>query len=188
MSNARILADLMGTSTTVPSSKLSLVTGDMPSGSVLQVKQIEDNTVDSFSASATSTTPQFDAVSLSITPSSTSNKILVIGKATVGAAGTNYDFSLGLKRNGTLVGGNTNSSNFLGTNVMVSSIPSAESPGTAVFNYLDSPSSTSSVTYTIAVWGGENATYYINRGASVNSGRNWANSGGASLILMEIAG
>tara|TARA_B100000073_G_scaffold299885_2_gene266040 strand:- start:39672 stop:40169 length:498 start_codon:yes stop_codon:yes gene_type:complete len=35
MSNARILANLMGTSTTVPSSKLSLVKGDMPSGSLL---------------------------------------------------------------------------------------------------------------------------------------------------------
>ena len=34
MSNARILADLMGTSTTVPSSKLSLVAADMPAGAV----------------------------------------------------------------------------------------------------------------------------------------------------------
>lgn len=166
----------------------NVTSAGLPSGTVLQVKQIEDNTANSFSGNATSTTPQFDAVSLSITPLSTSNKILVIGKATVGGSGTNSDFSLGLKRNGTLVGGNTNSSNFLGTNVMVSSIPSNESPGTVSFNYLDSPSSISSVTYTLAVWGGENQTYYINRGVSVSGIKNWANSGGSSLILMEIAG
>ena len=48
MSNARILANLMGTSTTIPSSKLSLVAADMPSGSIIQYKKTFFNTGQNF--------------------------------------------------------------------------------------------------------------------------------------------
>jgi len=78
MSNARILADLMGTSTTVPSSKLSLGTSDMPTGSVLQVKFGE------FDDDLTNTTgTEEDVLTLTITPSSTSNKIYLMSHAQV---------------------------------------------------------------------------------------------------------
>lgn len=54
MSNARTLADLMGTSTTVPSSKLSLATGDLPSGSMLQVVSVNFNDVLTYGSSDSS--------------------------------------------------------------------------------------------------------------------------------------
>jgi len=75
MSNARILADLMGTSTTVPSSKLSLAASDMPSGSVLQVKSTiySPNRV-----STTNTSMQDTGLSLSMTLSSSSNKVFIM--------------------------------------------------------------------------------------------------------------
>ena len=76
MSNARILADLMGTSTTVPSSKLSLGTSDMPTGSVLQVQFGE------FDDDITNTTgTEQDVLTLTITPSSTSSKIYLMSHA-----------------------------------------------------------------------------------------------------------
>lgn len=156
-------------------------------GHVVQVVQQENNTIGSFTGGS-AVGPHYDILSLSITPTSASSKILVFGKATVGGSGVVYDFSVGLKRNGTLVGGNTNSSNWLGTNVMASGIPGGECPTTLNFEYLDSPATTSAVSYTLGVWGGEGATYYINRGAGVSSAANWANSGNSCLTLMEIAG
>jgi hypothetical protein len=54
MSNARILADLMGTNTTVPSSKLSLVSTDMPTGTTLQT--VSTNFTDILSISSSDST------------------------------------------------------------------------------------------------------------------------------------
>ena len=56
MSNARNLANLLGTSTTVPSSKLSLVAADMPSGSIIQHKKTYFNTSQSFTGGFTDVT------------------------------------------------------------------------------------------------------------------------------------
>lgn len=80
MSNARILADLMGTSTTVPSSKLSLGASDLPAGSVLQTKHvimkgIQRNTT---TGSYTLVSDGTDSLQLTITPTSTSSKILIM--------------------------------------------------------------------------------------------------------------
>ena len=74
MSNARKLANLLGTSTTVPSSKLSLVAADMPTGSIVQI--VSTTKTDGFTTSS-STATDVTGFSASITPTSTSNKILV---------------------------------------------------------------------------------------------------------------
>jgi hypothetical protein len=84
MSNARILADLMGTSTTVPtsklptipSSKLSLVSSDLPSDSTIQVKHFSSTT-----SGAGNGTPSMsnglELFSKSFTPKSSSSKIII---------------------------------------------------------------------------------------------------------------
>ena len=158
----------------------------LPAGSVLQVVFADYNTTSSFSSSSTVDTG-FDIFSLSITPSSTSSKILIIAKGTMGSLGIDYDMSWSLKRGSSRIGGNTNSSNFLGTNVHASGAGPNEGPATMNFQYLDSPATTSATTYTVVALTGEDATHYVNRGNSVNSARTWANSGNCSLTLMEIA-
>ena len=75
MSNARNLANLLGTNTAVPSSKLTVASSNLPTGSVLQVVQGTLGTT-------VTKTPAIDTVvdcglEATITPSSTSSKILV---------------------------------------------------------------------------------------------------------------
>mgnify|MGYP007059429279 CR=1 FL=1 len=65
MSNARNLANVLGTSTTIPTDKL-------PTGGVVQVKHAESNTVSSHTSSFSDTN-----LTVSITPTSASNKILI---------------------------------------------------------------------------------------------------------------
>ena len=80
MSNARNLANLLGTSTTIPSGKV--VTGSLPAGSVLQCVTINypDDTTFSLNASGNaSDNGKMEVVTglnCSITPTSTSSKIL----------------------------------------------------------------------------------------------------------------
>jgi hypothetical protein len=158
----------------------------MPAGSVVQVVFADYNTTSSFSSSAGVDTG-FDIFSLSITPSSASSKILIIAKGTMGSLGIDYDMSWSLKRGSSRIGGNTNATNFLGTNVHASGAGPNEGPTTMNFQYLDSPATTNATTYTLVALTGETATHYVNRGNSVNSARTWANSGNCSLTLMEIA-
>ena len=75
MSNARKLANLLGTSTTVPSSKLSLTAADMPTGSIIQtVTNSSTGTASSKTNTSYELVPNF---TLTITPTSTSSKIYI---------------------------------------------------------------------------------------------------------------
>ena len=82
MSNARNLANLMGTNTLVPQSKVNLSLGasDLPAGSVSQTKHIvmkgvqRNTTTGSYSLVTDGTDP----LQLTITPTSTSSKILIM--------------------------------------------------------------------------------------------------------------
>ena len=76
MSNARNLANLLGTATTVPTAK-------MPSGSILQVKTATTDAQQALSASSTYT--DITGLTVNITPTTTSNKILIIGKVFLGS-------------------------------------------------------------------------------------------------------
>ena len=99
MSNARNLASLLGTSTTVPSSKLSLTTADMPTGSVLQVLQAVKT--DTFSTTS-GTFVQVPDLTVTITPSSASNKILIT--ASIALASNYFAWHCGLFQDGTEIG------------------------------------------------------------------------------------
>lgn len=99
MSNARNLASFLGTSTTVPSSKLSLTTADMPTGSVLQVLQAVKT--DTFSTTS-GTFVQVPDLTVTITPSSASNKILITGA--ISLSSTQYAWHCGLFQDGTEIG------------------------------------------------------------------------------------
>ena len=133
----------------------------MPAGSVIQVVSTSGTAVVSGVGSAT-------ILTLAITPSSTSNKILVLASAALDAVvGSNAYSDLRIHRNtnnimfqynGTSGSGGGNHSSSYGLSV------------------LDSPSSTASVTYELI-------------GARSSGGTtNWSTAGsGYSLILMEIA-
>ena len=97
MSNARILANLMGTSTTIPSSKLSLAAADMPSGTVLQTQQTVFKGQFTDSLTTNNEEEVVTGLNCTITPTSTNSKILVQYLVHVGAASF-YDIGINLYR------------------------------------------------------------------------------------------
>jgi hypothetical protein len=149
-------------------------------GSILQVVQSWDDTVRSgggivYPSYTTIASPQ-----VTITPSSSTNKILLIAQVTFasGAAGNFYDTTYRLSRNGTGIGNATTGS--LGS-IGINAREQYEL-GNGSISYLDSPGTTSAVTYAIQV-------------TTSDAGHNWKiNESGAGddrgvscIIAMEVS-
>lgn len=111
----------------------------MPTGSVLQVVQ------NTYSTETTTTPTSFTNTGLSatITPTSTSSKILVMGVTSLWCSTANY-LRGGFNRS--ISGG---SDTFLGdaTDGLAMTINAASEGNSITLNYLDSPSTTSAITY-----------------------------------------
>jgi len=175
-----VLPDEAGTIITtagVPSSA-------MPTGSVLQV--VQATKTDSFTTTSTSfTTPT--GLSLSITPSSSSNKILIfanIGFEISGDAGHGYG---SIRRDSTDIfigdaAGSRPRTTFAQNN--------SGGNGSVAFSmaYLDSPSTTSSISYSANVRSSNGTTVYVNRSVRDNDGSAFDARTVSSIVVMEIAG
>ena len=150
-------------------------------GKLLQVVQ----TYKTDTASTTSTSfTDVSGFSANITPASTSNKILVL--VTISGMGENAVSSMffRLDRNGSVVG----VADAAGNRKQISgaSIYSTDNNvmGSTAFNYLDSPSTTSSLTYKIQ-FSADSGTIYVNR-SSNDSDMTARGRGTSSITLMEI--
>ena len=149
---------------------------------VLQIVQDWDGSVDVRTGGTNGTFYQFGGLSTSITPSSSSNKVLVIAHL---SGYTQYDGGIRISRGGTIVGSNTLASSRPKCIVEFPSNHRYNETSTNAFVYLDSPNTTSSTTYTIqSLWNGY--TQYINRTGSHDNNNNDAVTA-SNLILMEIA-
>lgn len=157
-----------------------VATSGLPAGSVLQVVQ----GLKTDSASTTSTSFTNAGLSASITPSSTSSKILIIVNTVIGQS--NFQKRVHLK----LTGGNT--ATYIGdagTGVesavtVVSRVTDAYGMMPTSMQYLDSPATTSAITYQVQ-WRVESDTGYMNKPATLDAqGANTA----STIVLMEIAG
>ena len=149
-----------------------------PAGLILQVQQSSSSSNQTFSSGS-----WFDITGLSvtITPSATANKILILAQFS-GTASDAQANTFRLLRNGSEIfgSGGTNAGfrTWGNQSFMRPTIVGAS------FNIHDSPSSTSALTYKIQ--GISNGTWYINQnyGAEALAGRH----GTVSLIAMEIKG
>jgi len=158
-------------------SAAAIATTKLGAGAVLQVVQTFKS--DSFNASSSTTYTDITGLSVSITPSSASNKILVL--CTVGFS-TTGDGLLQLLRGSTAIGVSTvgagadNGYAFLSTSI-AASLP-------LCINFLDSPNTTSSTTYKI-----QGRVFSGAQSFSVNRRTGDTIFGGSSTITaMEIAG
>jgi hypothetical protein len=179
-----------GTSGNVLTSNGSAWVSSTPSsGKVLQVVSVNDTTQYVFNSGSTPNTTYYSVTNLvvSITPSSTSNKILVLSNITAGQTSNAYNAFFRVTRNGTAVGVG-NASGYYGTSTTGFRASDAGAIGTAAIMYLDSPATTSSVTYQIQICnsGGSSYPSYVNRPQSTGGG-GWEFSGASSIIVMEIA-
>jgi hypothetical protein len=173
-----------GTSLTLGASgdAINLATGATAGfGKIGQVIQTE---VTAQSYSNSSTTPQaVTDLSVSITPTSTSSKILIMGKVMCGSASGSRNF-IQLRRGTTKIGNNASA----GSRQEVIAVGTSDAVNdvcTINFNYLDSPSTTSATTYNIYACCEGSFTFRLNR--SENDTDDASVSRGTSVItVMEI--
>lgn len=142
----------------------------IPAGTVIQVKQTVLTTEAYYSVGASSNTP-ISGLSVSITPSSTSNKILVMGNISAIGYYSTYQVSMQLQRNGSDINKATSGDDVTRWNAtigMPTNVSDKDSHGFGAFTFLDSPASTSAVTYSInlkSVGGGN--TVCINKSSDI---------------------
>lgn len=141
----------LATSGTMPAWDGSALTGISGGGKVLQVIQNHVTTTSSQSVNA-STVTDISGLNVSITPSSSSSKILVkVRWMGDGSNGDINDGMWGIKRNSTVIGNPSAAGNrivgiagiYMGYTVNTD----AASMDSTMYEYLDSPSTTSAITY-----------------------------------------
>jgi hypothetical protein len=160
-----------------------LASSSMPTGSVLQV--LQTTKTDIFSTTST-TMVDITGLSISITPSSTSNKILVLFSGSIASNNNQNSVGIQLSRGGSaLFVGDAAGSRVQATAMAYSANVDTQYP--ANFSYLDSPATTSSTTYTIQMRCNSTGTAYLSRSsADANTVTDFRTP--ASIIVMEIKG
>ena len=159
--------------------------GSLPAGSILQVVQTEKTDV---SSSVTGTTWTDFGISVNITPSSTSNKILILCKLQVSAA-VGYDIKQRLMRDSTPIFiGDAAGSRPRASSTYMATYASAISSLPVLISYLDSPSTTSQVTYKVQGANYTSGTVWLNRGPNDSDTANYDARTASSIIVMEVAG
>jgi hypothetical protein len=164
-----------------------------PVSSILQV--VSTTKSDTFSTTSTAYTP-ITGLSVTITPSSTNSKIMIFATVSIGASATIAAPRLRFTRNGSAVG----VGDLVGSRAQATSgaVPDAGTDAlTAEYNvstvpmeFLDSPASTSALTYAIDIRRGSST-----RTLQVNRNDDYQNDGDAqnstlvsSITVMEVAG
>ena len=194
MSNARNLANLMGTNTLVPQSKvnLSLATSDLPSGTVLQVKNTTF-TGTSTTAFASATNTKLTDLSVNITPTSTSSIIKIEAQITGEHSSALSIYNTGwffFRDNTAIVAPNAGSRNAgiqMGSSLSYWSGDVNSTPENASYMYFDSPSSTSQITYSVGLVSYYAGNWHLNRTVGDTDGADFER-GISTICVTEIAG
>ncbi len=150
-------------------------------GKILQV--VQTTKLDTFSTTSATFT-DLTGMSVNITPSSASNKVLVLVTTNASSAGT-YNTMFQLVRDSTDIfqgdaGGASQSRASMQTRDTDNNTSSS-----ANFNFLDSPSTTSQVTYKIQIMAQSGGTSYVNR-TSYDSNSQAIARIASSIIAMEV--
>ena len=160
------------------------IDGSKISGSFGKVLQVVSTTkTDTYSTSGDGDIPGLTAT---ITPSSTSSKILITAHITGQSSGNDTTQTFGLKRDSTYIcQGNADGSRPQVTCRIDCS--GGNFNDTTSINYLDSPSTTSAITYTIHTWSQSGHWCHINKTNNNGNTSNTYDSRATSTItVMEI--
>ena len=171
---------------TVPSTASDTLDSLKRAGNILQV--VSTTKTDTFSSSTTGSFVDVTGLSVAITPTSSSNKILVTAMCSVGNSGTGTRSGMKLVRGSTDIaiadaaGSRTRAS--FGTFNAHGNAANTQVP--TYVQFLDSPSTTSATTYKIQLNTGDASTMYVNR--TGEDGDNSSEKRGVSTITaMEVA-
>ena len=176
-----ITADDLATTLDLSSNTITLPSGT--GGKVLQV--VSTTKTDTFTTTSTSFT-DITGLSVSITPSSTSSKIMVSYNVTQG--GYQYGaWVVRLMRDSTAIAVADDIPNGAeGTTAWAGDSSRDGSLGVSGMNYLDSPSTTSAITYKLQLICSNSGTANINKAFYENSGGTNVGRGVSSITVMEI--
>lgn len=174
---------------TLPASTGTVLTTTAPkTGNVIQV--VSTTLTTTFSAAPSSNAfTDITGLSASITPSSASNKIMVFISVTINS-GTVDGAPFRLVRSGTPIGNATVVGSRLSAMGMSASTVTNASQGSYAGTFLDSPATTSAITYQVQGTGhNTGSTFYVNRSATFSDSAIGYNATTSSTItVMEIAG
>ena len=153
-------------------------------GKIGQVVQTHFTTQSQMSSSS------FAAISgctVDITPSATSSKVFVMISLCSGVNGASYGF-FKLYRDTTLIGSGSDSSNRIGCNFSISQNDgdnTSDGVKQVNYQYLDSPSSTSALTYTVQASTFSNSTITYNKTPD-NSDNGRTAQGSSTITVLEV--
>jgi hypothetical protein len=168
---------------TIPSGNISTSSlAAAATGKVLQVVQTVKTDTDSTTATSFN---DISGMSVAITPAATSSKILVFANTNTGET-INYSGSIQLMRDTTaLFIGDASSSR---TRASAGGLmPNGRTSQQRNIHYLDSPSSTSALTYKLQWLAESGGTLYLNRDAG-DADAAYSTRAASSITVMEIAG
>lgn len=150
-------------------------------GGIIQVVQSWDQTVRSGGGTNSPTYQTIASPQVTITPSNSSHKILLIAQITfaAGAAGAQYDTTYRLARNGNAIGNATDGQQ---GSIGINCRERYELNNGAIV-YLDSPATTSATTYTIQVCTGSSGHSW-----KINESGDGGDRGVSCIIAMEVTG
>ena len=153
-------------------------------GSILQIKSVTKTDATSTSSQTFS---DVSGLSIAITPSATSSKILVIG--TINASEAGDQASVRLMRDSTAIAIGDAASNRIRATASIGEGSTLYYMSCLSASHLDSPSSTSALTYKWQIRSGSGAnTTYVNRTVADRDTAHYEPRVVSSITVMEIAG
>jgi len=175
---------LPSTSGTVLTSASSLTASQLPAGSILQV--VQGTKTDTFTTTSTSFVIP-TGLSAVITPASASNKILIMCYTNFAIAGdTGHAYSQ-IQRNGTGINVGDAASTRPRAGVAQNNYGDNSPPSFAMC-FLDSPATTSAVTYSLGVRSSNGTTLYLNRSVRDADATTYDGRTSSAIIVMEVKG
>ena len=166
------------------------LTGDaISNGKILQVVQTVKTDTASITSSSTNTFVDLPGMSVAITPSATSSKILVSFTVSVGTSSGSLHINL-VRGSTNIAVGDADGSRLVSTlNHRLSSTPYSLSTPPLSYTFLDSPSTTSATTYKLQGTMGAtySSTFYVNRSTS-DTNADYGARVTSTITVMEVAG
>ena len=166
-----------------------LTTTNPKTGNSIQVLQMLNTTITDYSASASY---RDIGIFQAITPSATSSRILIQASVTCGfGSGSNQGYSVGFQilRDSTVVPTAPSTSGQTSTFALFPTGSNDDDCGTVTFSYIDSPSTTSAITYKLQAVARDSQAFTINASSdhSDDTTANYRQRGQSTLTLTEIA-
>ena len=164
---------------------VSTVIGGLGGAAILQVISTTKSDTYTSSVGGGAETGDITGLSVSITPSSSSNKVMIFGNVFTDKFHT-QGFSI--YRDGTKIGQGDAASSRTRIHSATSREGAANNPTSGAMNFLDAPATTSSVTYTVRLQNGDpgTQTLYLNRSQADTDTAAFAR-GVSTITVMEVS-